>query len=285
MKQHGSQPAYPVSPLKRRRGGFTLIELLVSISIIALLLGLLLPALGSARETGRGAVCLSNVRQLVLANSAYAQDNNGYYVPASPDVFSANLMRWHGVRESATSGTQDQRTFEPGRGPLAVYFGHNGQVRFCPTFEGLIDHDAPRFEAGAGGYGYNQSFLGGRRDRFGTNEKSALHTACTDEITTPTETVMFTDAAFNKIVDGAAKLIDYSFAETPWVVQFPGVEPTMHSAPSIHFRHAGSTHAAWADGHVGGETMDFTHPQFEDFYRDLGFGWFGPESNDLFDLE
>ncbi|QDU71330.1 type II secretion system protein [Mucisphaera calidilacus] len=59
---------------------FTLIELLVVISIIALLIGILLPALGAARNTARNIACLSNVRQLAIANYSYATDNNEYYV-------------------------------------------------------------------------------------------------------------------------------------------------------------------------------------------------------------
>ncbi len=55
-----------------RRGGFTLIELLVVIAIIGLLLSLVLPALGRAREAGRAVVCLSNQRQIGAALSLYA---------------------------------------------------------------------------------------------------------------------------------------------------------------------------------------------------------------------
>ncbi len=59
---------------------FTLIELLVVIAIIAILASLLLPALKSARESGRRAVCQSNLRQMYLTWQLYAQDNNSRYI-------------------------------------------------------------------------------------------------------------------------------------------------------------------------------------------------------------
>ena len=63
-----------------KQRGFTLIELLVVIAIIALLLALLMPALEKARELGRRAVCLGNLKDLALAWMMYADDNDGKLV-------------------------------------------------------------------------------------------------------------------------------------------------------------------------------------------------------------
>lgn len=60
------------------RAAFTLIELLVVIAVIALLIGILLPALGSAREAGRSAKCLSNQRQIGAAMVLYANANRDF---------------------------------------------------------------------------------------------------------------------------------------------------------------------------------------------------------------
>jgi len=73
-----------VEGLRQQPTGFTLIELLVVISIIALLIGVLLPALGAARETAKRAVGLSNVRQIATASHAYSVDNDGTMPDATP---------------------------------------------------------------------------------------------------------------------------------------------------------------------------------------------------------
>ena len=79
----------------RWRGGFTLVELLVVISIIALLVAILLPALNKAREQAKLVSCMSNVRQVGLACITYAAENDGWY-PENP--VQNGFARWQGAQ-------------------------------------------------------------------------------------------------------------------------------------------------------------------------------------------
>jgi prepilin-type N-terminal cleavage/methylation domain-containing protein/prepilin-type processing-associated H-X9-DG protein len=69
-------------PFRRRSRGFTLVELLVVVGIVAVLIGVLLPALSRARAAARTTLCLANLRELGGLAALYTHDNRGYVLPA-----------------------------------------------------------------------------------------------------------------------------------------------------------------------------------------------------------
>ncbi len=84
--------------------GFTLIELLVVIALVGLLMTFLLPALSSARDSARGAVCTSNLRSLGLGWQAYAGDYEGRAMPLAY-TDAADIGQGDGVFWWGTSGS------------------------------------------------------------------------------------------------------------------------------------------------------------------------------------
>ncbi len=271
----------------KNRKAFSLIELLIVISLIALLMAVLLPALALTRSQARVVVCKSNLRQLFLANIGYATENENYYVPAAPDITAANggRYRWHGFRNSP------DEPFDPTKGPLAAFLA-DGKVKQCPKKIDFVKGEQwnDNFEKGCGGYGYNRIYLGSRQwqgQPFKTPqqmEQAGWETTKSTEVGHPTGTLMFTDTAMS---NRQSYLIEYSFAEPPFSIYKGKPVTSFYLSPSIHFRHGGRANVGWADGHTDSRRMaelDSSNVYGVDSAR-MKLGWFEPVDNTLFDLE
>lgn len=106
--------------------GFTLVELLVVVGIIAILISLLLPSLSKARRSAQQIACASNLRQLGLAFTMYAEDHRGIY-PAGNDPVSPGVWTWMG------------RGWRPLLDPYVQRSSGNPGVFFCPADVVSID--------------------------------------------------------------------------------------------------------------------------------------------------
>jgi len=126
-----------------KRRGFTLLELLVVMSVLAILVALLLPALASAQQAGRKAICLANLRQIGIAVHAYAFEQDGRipYGPQAPPFTSP--ASFYPSTGAPTSLLSLQSGVPVGLGLLLPrHLGAQSKVLFCPGSDQAIDADA-----------------------------------------------------------------------------------------------------------------------------------------------
>ena len=199
--------------------GFTLIELLVVVAIIALLVAILLPALGKAREQARSVVCRSNLQQWALAGVLYAQ-NNEMMVPHrnGPSGWDA----WYTYLYPYIRGTH--RTV-----------GLRGLV--CPTFRKAIEQTFPEMMAP----GWNQFtgyHINANLDRNEVPENGPVGPANWYLITKPSQSPWFFDAS------GAG--VGQSNTYGGW----PGMSEGQDMSCDPKYRHDNSMNLAMIDRHV-----------------------------------
>lgn len=121
-------------PISKKKQGFTLIELLVVISIIALLMAIMMPALSKVRQIAKATVCSTQLKQIGVASLVYGEDNEGRVVSATFNPSSSPAEFWYNILRPYINLSGDRE-------------GEQAPVFICPadkTSGGLVSKGADR---------------------------------------------------------------------------------------------------------------------------------------------
>lgn len=216
-------------------------ELLVVIGIIAVLIGILLPALGRARAQAQATACLSNLKQINLAFIMFAHENKGLLpqigsAGTGSEVMTINgapqtvLVRWFGGLYGSP------QKFHPQAAMLAKYWG-TATVGGCPTFD-MDDYFRPQY--GPVDYAYNDIYARHKDWAAGGTLRSGFGVRLS-KIRNPAEKAVIWDAA---------RLDGIKLDRTPWGYPTTGNVNNNLTDPNFHARHNKRGNVGWADGHA-----------------------------------
>lgn len=229
----------------QRRRGFTIIELLVVVGVVAVLMAILLPSLATGRDRARGVQCLSNLRQLGLAQTMYAGDFKGRVIPAA--YTSARIVGdgppiywWGGLDESGVDHT---------RGFVWPYLQSElraGGLFECPnqpwgSYEPQGQENAVTSTYGYNGYYLSPAYTPGWAAQIGGRPWQTL-----ERIAGASTVISFADALL--VWDG-------QYVSNNVLIDPPRIYAGNHRwetnpHPTQSFRHAGASSSVFVDGHA-----------------------------------
>ena len=217
------------APSRSRR--FTLIELLVVIAIIAILAGLILPALSSSRDRARQALCLGNLREVTLMHLFYADANNGIFCPAWDTTFDS----WESSANHRGPGILSRVVPDSSAA--------KGRVFECPVAKSTLFTNLA-WTARYAGYGMN--YLLSFQSPSASPPKYRF--CRIQSVKTPSRLVL--------LADSACFLASGKNRPRPSPTAFL-YNPSSGKGGYADFRHSGSCVVSFVDGHAAART-DFT---------------------------
>ena len=261
---------------KKSPNAFTLIELLVVISIIALLLAILMPALNSVKEAARSVVCLANVRRIGMAGYIYALEEEDSFPPfrmAKSTPTSGDFVndygrvkpRWPWFFDHGIGPVIDPRPFVQNPGDT---FGDSDTLIMTNDFfmcPGFKHRDFDKRDIRNGSYGYNYQYLGNSRVGDGGFVRFPVKA---NRIRRTAETVMIADS---RGACGDDRPMDIEHGHHAYTLDPPKVA---RSTGSVSFawhsrtgglqnqhspaeaRHKGKASVTFVDGHTESMTLE-----------------------------
>ncbi len=257
-----------------RTKGLTLIEVLVVISVISVLAAILMPALATARQYGKGIACLNNLRQMTIAAQIYANNNDGYY-PLTQDVRTERHNKvyeytWDFVTITDSSGKN--KRFAPG----ILWEGQTLlKIQQCPSFRGADNWHGEPYT----GYNYNASYIGGsHRQDLWSGKRILIPSARVTQVRRPAACAIFGDGQY---ANGANKFMRAPFAGN----LDEDFSASGRYAGTQGYRHLGRTNVAYCDGSARSVRQFYT--ETDKWAKDKiaeGTGFLSPD-NSAYDLE